>query len=207
MIALFGGTFDPIHFGHLRLALEACDALSADKVVFLPAGDPWQRAGGPQASGAARLAMLRLAIAAEPRFTVDDRELKRSGPTYTIDTLIAWRAEHGASQPLAWLIGADAFSRLTTWHRWQTLFEHTHFLVLARSGAAPPIAEALAPYRAGSTRDLFATPSGRWLSLGIAPPDISSTKIRTLLSAGRSPRYLLPDAVAQYICQHRLYQP
>ncbi len=113
-IGLFGGTFDPVHFGHLRLAAELREAFRLDRVVFLPAGHPWQRSRDTYAGGAERVRMLELAIAGEPAFRVDDREVRREGPSYTVDTLEEYRREAGPQAPLVFLCGTDAFARVET---------------------------------------------------------------------------------------------
>jgi nicotinate-nucleotide adenylyltransferase len=132
-IGLFGGTFDPIHFGHLRLATELAETFRLERVVFLPAGLPYHRGRSAHASAEERLTMVKLAIARDPRFGVDDRELRREGETYTYDTLAEIRAERGPGTPLVFLAGSDAFARVDTWHRWQELFDLAHFAVAIRA--------------------------------------------------------------------------
>lgn len=196
-LALLGGTFDPVHLGHLRAAWEASEALDAD-VRVVPLNIPPHRPA-PIASPAQRLAMLRAALAGQHRLALDMRELARPGPSYTRDTLVSLRHDVGSLQPLVWLIGADAFAALATWHRWRELFELAHFGVLTRPGHIPPfppeLAEALAGREVAGARTLRESPAGGVLRIAITPLGISATRIRTLLREGREPRWLLPDAV------------
>ena len=212
-VALLGGTFDPVHLGHLGLADDARRALGVPEVRLVPASDPPHRAA-PGASAAHRLAMLRLAIERHPGLAIDERELARRGKSYTALTLDELRAED-ADRPLIMILGADAFRGLPTWHRWQDLLALAHVAVAARPGdpfdAALP--EALVPlWRSRRTRDrgdLFSTPAGRILVVTIVPRDISASAIRAALSRGGpdalSVRALLPPAVWDYISLHRLY--
>jgi nicotinate-nucleotide adenylyltransferase len=211
-IGLFGGTFDPVHFGHLRLAAEMREAFRLERVVFLPAGQPWLRPRGPQASARDRVRMLELAIAGEPAFRVDEREVRRTGPTYSVDTLSEYRAECGPDAPLVFLCGTDAFARVETWHRWQALFELAHFAVAVRAddpewhsqgpGAIP---KPLWPRVTMNLNDIHATPAGRIMTFAMTPLAISSTAIRGLVQARSSIRYLTPDPVVAHIHQHSLY--
>jgi nicotinate-nucleotide adenylyltransferase len=217
-LGIFGGTFDPLHYGHLRLAEEAADALDLAMVRWIPAGQPALR-GAPRASAAQRLEMVRLAIAGNPRFEVDAAEVeaaevKFAQPSYTVATLARLRAAGacGAQRPLVLLVGADAFTHLADWHRWETLFDLAHIGVAHRPGfpldaAALPAAlaqhyrERLCPDPAA----LAAAPAGRIAIFAMTPLDISATKIRALLSNRRSARYLMPDALSAYIDDHHLY--
>jgi len=212
-IGIFGGTFDPIHFGHLRLAQEIAESVHMAEVRFVPGGTPPHRAA-PQVTAEQRMDMVRLAIAGNPLFTVDDREVKRSGPGYTFDTLTELRSEFGAERPLCLLLGADAFIELATWHRWHELFKLAHLIVAHRPGFAPEtwpqrMPEPLArEYEARLVHQPFAvhlTPAGGIATRAIAALDISGTLIRDSLSRGVSPRYLLPDPVLDYIGSHGLY--
>ncbi|HEV2009177.1 MAG TPA: nicotinate-nucleotide adenylyltransferase, partial [Burkholderiales bacterium] len=135
-IGIFGGTFDPIHYGHLRLAQEIAESVRMAEIRLVPAGTPPHRAA-PQVSSQQRLDMVRLAAAGNPLFTVDEREVKRSGPGYTVDTLVELRREAGATRPLCMLLGADAFLELATWHRWHELFGLAHLIVAHRPGFPP----------------------------------------------------------------------
>lgn len=210
-VALLGGTFDPIHFGHLRLAEEAADRLGLDRVRLVPAGQPPHR-GAPGASAADRLAMARLAVAGNPRLAVDDREVLADRRSYTITTLEALRAELGAT-PLCLLVGADAFLGLPTWHRWEAILATAHVVVATRPGhdIASRLPDALAPLwaraRVADPADLAARPAGHIYPFDMTPLDISATRIRALAGVGASIRYLVPDAVAEYVASHRLYRP
>jgi nicotinate-nucleotide adenylyltransferase len=206
-IGLFGGTFDPVHFGHLRAALEACERLGLPRLRLLPAGDPPHRSD-TVASATQRLAMLELAIASCPRLQVDDRELRRAGPSYMVDTLTAVRAEAGAA-PVLLLIGQDAANALDSWHRWRDLFGLAHLVVLRRPDAhfrcAGELLQQIERRRVAEAGDLLQAPAGKILPLEVTQLDISSTLIRRLLAEGKSPQFLVPDSVLEYIRQQRLY--
>lgn len=192
-LAIFGGTFDPVHLGHLSVAWEASELLDAD-VCLIPASVPPHRPV-PTASAAQRVAMLRAALQGQSRLTLDTRELEREGPSYTIDTLIELRKEQGA-RSLVLLIGADAFANLVTWHRWRELFDVAHIGVLSRPGVGAMLPDALEREVAGRrTADVSAVrglPAGKLIELAVTPLEISATRIRELLADGREPRYLLP---------------
>jgi nicotinate-nucleotide adenylyltransferase len=212
-IAILGGTFDPVHYGHLRLADDVRRALGLAGVRLVPAGDPPHR-GGPHANAAHRLAMLRLAVAEFPGLAVDEREIERAGKSFTVLTLEDLRREHPDS-PLLLLVGADAFHGLPTWHRWRDLFKLAHVVVVPRPGT--PLAQGLAPalaaeWNARRTRSrdlLFSTPAGAIFEQPIEPRPISATAIRASLADDKEGRSavigLLPPAVLAYIDQHRLY--
>ncbi len=211
-IGLLGGAFDPIHFGHLRLGLEAAERLGLEQVRFIPTGIPPHRAA-PCTSAPHRFEMTRIAVAGNPLFSLDDREIRRAGPCYTVDTLEALRAELGSARPLCLLLGGDAFLGLATWHRWRELFGLCHIVVANRPGITLATLEQTMPEALRSEtqtrRDAAATlraPAGTIVPLPIPPLDISSTAIRGLLAAGRSPRYLLPHGVLEYIGRHGLYR-
>jgi nicotinate-nucleotide adenylyltransferase len=212
-VAIFGGTFDPVHFGHLRLAQELAESLRVEEVRFMPGGQPPHRAN-PQVTSLQRLDMTRLAIADNPLFRIDDREVRRSGPGYTVDTLTEVRAEIGAIRPLCLLLGADAFLELATWHRWHELFTLAHIVIAHRPGFPPEswperMPEPLArEYTARLMQQPFAvhlSPAGGIVTQAIAALDISASMIRDSLARGVSPRYLLPDRVLDYIRKHGLY--
>lgn len=192
-LALFGGTFDPVHLGHLSVAWEAAELLDAE-VRLLPAGVPPHR-DAPVASAAQRVAILRAALRGQSRLTLDTRELDRPGPSWTIDTLHELRAEQG-ERPLVLLIGADAFANLATWHRWRELFDVAHIGVLSRPGVSAALPDELerevADRRIADATELRALPAGKVIELAVTPLEISATRIRELLAAGRDPRYLLP---------------
>jgi nicotinate-nucleotide adenylyltransferase len=195
-LAIFGGTFDPVHIGHLSVAWEAAELLDAE-IRLLPASVPPHRPA-PIASAAQRVAILRAALHGQSRLSIDTRELDRQGPSYTIDTLRELRAEQG-ERPLVLLLGADAFAGLPSWHRWRELFDVAHIGVLGRPGVSPHLPEALAneaaARQATSYQDLRNTAAGRWIKLAVTPIEISATRIRELLAAGRDPRYLLPQGL------------
>lgn len=192
-LAIFGGTFDPVHLGHLSVAWEASELLDAE-VRLMPASVPPHRPA-PIADAQQRVAMLRAALQKQSRLTLDTRELERSGPSYTIDTLAELRAEQG-DRPLVLLLGADAFAGLPTWHRWQALFEVTHIGVLSRPGVDVVLPQALvaeiAARRVTDAGAVRALPCGKVIDLAVTPLEISATRIRELLAEGRDPRYLLP---------------
>ena len=196
-LAIFGGTFDPVHLGHLRVAWEAAELLDAE-VRLVPANVPPHRSQ-PIASAEQRVAMLRAALAGQQRLALDARELQRSGPSYTVDTLIELRSEIGASRPLVLLVGADAWAGLPTWHRWRELFDLAHVGVLTRGGhAAHEPAELAAEADPRRTRDAAAlanAAAGHVIELRVSALDISATRIRADLAAGREPRWLLADAL------------
>ncbi len=209
-IGLFGGTFDPIHFGHLRLAEEMAEAVGLERVLFIPAGQPPHR-GAPRTEAAHRLEMVRRAIAGNPHFAADGREVMSPRPSYTVDTLTALRAELGKEQPLWLLLGADAFLELPTWHEWPQLFELANIAVAARPGSRalrsndlkdPLRSEVLKRQVASSAA---AGPAGSVQLRQMTPLDISATAIRDTLARHGSARYLLPDAVLDYIHEHQLY--
>jgi len=209
-IGIFGGTFDPIHFGHLRLAEEMVEGLELSQVRFIPTGQPPHR-GTPRTEAAHRLEMVRRAIAGNPRFAVDAREVGSPDPSYTVDTLSALRAELGNEQPLWLLLGADAFLGLPTWHEWRRLFELANIAVAARPGARllqsdtlPDELKQEVSQRQQAT-GAAAGPAGSVLLRQMTPLDISATAIRDTLARQGSARYLLPDAVLDYIHEHQLY--
>lgn len=210
----YGGTFDPVHNGHLAVARAAREALDAE-VHLLPAHDPPHK--GPTRAGAAqRAAMLQLALAGEPRLHVDARELRRGGPSYSVDTLGELRAELGARAPIAWLIGADSLRELHTWHRWRELFQRAHVVAVQRPGAqvdaaslraqAPEVLEEIGARwlppaaLAGAAHGGFAL-----LPLPVLRPE-SSTELRRRIAAGEPWRDWVAPAVADYIDRHGLYR-
>ncbi len=207
-IGVLGGTFDPVHFGHLRSALEVREALGLAQLRLIPCRLPPHR-DPPVASAAQRLAMLEAAIAGEPGLHVDRRELDRPPPSYTVDTLRSLRTEFGAQAPLCLLLGQDAFRGVPAWHRWELLIELAHFIVLERPQPPerwPPEVEALLEgRRAADPKRLAECPAGLVLCHRVTQLDISATRIRDLVASGSSPRYLLPDAVWAMILEHGLY--
>ncbi|CAG7857642.1 nicotinate-nucleotide adenylyltransferase [biofilm metagenome] len=205
MIGIFGGTFDPVHYGHLRSALEVKEIFGLDEVRFIPSATPPHRLP-PVASAALRLHMLELAIAGQEGFVVDQREINRQGTSYMVDTLSSLR-EDTPHQPLLLFIGSDAFNKLTNWYQWQRLFDYAHIVVLTRPGYA--INELDDFFSACVTRnqhELTRLLSGKLYFQPITQLDISATAIRQIIAERRNPRFLLPDYVITYINQHELYQ-
>lgn len=197
MIAIFGGTFDPLHLGHLRVAWEASEALGC-AVHLVPARTPPHRSQ-PVASAMQRVAILRAALARQERLLLDTRELQRDHPSWTVDTLAELRAEKGGDIPIVLLLGADAFAGLPSWHRWQEILQLAHIGVLTRPGHAgeipPAVATAFPDCACSSADQLRGSPHGRVLHIAVTSLDISASQIRELLASGREPRYLLPDNV------------
>lgn len=205
---VYGGTFDPVHEGHLAIA-RAAHAAFGDPVHVTPAADPPHRPP-PGASAHDRVAMLELALVGQPGLLLDLRELHRSGPSYTVDTLEAMRAEYGDGAPIALLVGADSFLGLPTWHRWQTLFGLAHFIVAGRPGsllesASAELKAATTPRWTDDPGALRAAPSGRVLQLHQPLHVHSATAVRRLIGEGKPWGHLLPPAVAHYVHSHRLY--
>ena len=213
-LGIFGGTFDPVHFGHLRLASELHDAFHLDQVLFVPAGLPYHRGRAAHATDEQRVKMLKLATGRDNRFGIDERELRRQGPTYTYDTLAEIRRERGPEAVLVFLLGSDAFARIDTWHRWTELFDLAHFAVAIRADDAQWFAKGpgafprdVWPRITLNLRELLGAPAGRVMTFSMTPLSISSTAIRALAGEGASIRYLTPDPVAEFIRTHRLYAP
>lgn len=207
-IAILGGTFDPIHFGHLRPALELSQ-LGFDEVRLMPCHVPAHREA-PHCSPEQRLAMVELAVSNEPRLSVDSREIEREGDTYTVDTLMQMRDELGDQVSLNLVMGMDAFRSLHTWHQWEDLIHLANIVVTERPGSALPLEGIMANFlgarKARCFEELLQAASGRVLVQQLASLDISATAIRDIIAQGESPRYLLPDSVWDYIEQHRLYR-
>lgn len=211
-IGLLGGTFDPIHFGHLRLAEEIGQALGLAEVRLMPAGTPPHRAR-PVASAMHRRAMVELAIASNPRLRLESIELGKNEPCYMVDTLVALRLELASDAPIILIVGADAFAGLDTWHSWRRLFDLCHFAVARRPGydtwETRLSADLAAEFRHRGTDaldDLTSQPNGRVICREFTMLDISASRIRADLAAGLSTRYLLPEPVLDYIVRHRLYR-
>lgn len=210
LIAVLGGTFDPIHIGHLRAATEVAQALKAH-VRLLPAKIPPHRPQ-PMASAEQRLHMLEIALAGSTELSADDCELRREGPSYSVDTLTEFRREIGPQRPLALIVGADAFAGFNHWHRWQEIFGLAHVVVLDRPGAATVFdwpAELKSVVESRSCRDvaeLRRSGSGCVYQLAIPALAISATSVRATLARGASARWLVPDAVLEHIGRAGLYR-
>jgi nicotinate-nucleotide adenylyltransferase len=206
-VGVLGGTFDPVHIGHLRTALEVLQACRLAIVRLMPCGVPAHRAP-PVAPAQLRLRMLALAAASEPRFLVDDREVRRQGVSYSIDTLAELRAEAGTA-PICLILGADAFLGLPSWKRWRELTDLAHLIVMQRPGAALPAAGELQDFlrarRANAVHALGTAPAGLiWLQ-PVSQLEISASAIRASVAAGGDPRFLVPDAVRDLILETRCY--
>lgn len=212
-IALLGGTFDPVHYGHLRFADDIRRALGLGDVRFVPSATPPHRRA-PAASSEDRLAMLDLAVRDFPGLAVDTREIARGGRSYTVETLEELRRKAPAT-PIVLLLGADAFRGLTSWHRWRELFDLAHIVVVPRPGSKldqdlpPELADEWNARLTADARALRARPAGSIYVHAVAPQTISSTQIRNALRAGdaKSIEPLLPPPVLAYIGSRRLYQP
>jgi nicotinate-nucleotide adenylyltransferase len=196
-IGVFGGTFAPIHHGHLRLAIEAREALGLDEVRLIPAARPPLRAA-PAIAPARRLRWVKLAIGRERGLVADGRELARRGPSYTIDTLASLRAQFPRAA-LCLLLGQDAARQLPRWHRWRELPDYAHLVLFARPGQRPSLPAALAKRlrgrRARTAAELRRRPAGLWLRLALPPLGISGSDVRRRLKDGLSVRGLVPDTV------------
>ncbi|HSY07983.1 MAG TPA: nicotinate-nucleotide adenylyltransferase [Steroidobacteraceae bacterium] len=206
-IGLFGGTFDPLHYGHLRTAFELWQELKLAEVRFMPTGSPPHREQ-PLAPAQLRLEMVKAAVADQPAFVVDDREVRRSGVSYSIDTLTELRAEY-PQRSLCLLVGMDAFLGLPHWHRWRELLDLAHIIVAHRPGwRAPtmgPLGEVMVDRGTGSVRELHAQSAGRIYVHAVTQLEISSTELRALIAQGRDPRYIVPEEVRRIIRETRCY--
>ncbi len=207
-LLIFGGTFDPVHRGHVAVASEVAQAFGA-AVHLMPAALPPHRSV-PGASAAERLHMLRLAIAGHPELRIDDRELRREGPSWTVETLREVRDEVGPAQSLVILVGADAFARFDTWREWRTILDLAHVLVLTRPGAgrdgSAALQEALRPRWAQAKDDLLSRPAGRVLSFSVTPIPVSASEVRRRLATGEPVEDLLPAAVLSYLRSKPIYR-
>jgi len=196
-VGILGGTFDPVHLGHLVLAEQARTELALDEVLFIPAGNPWRKGDRPITPAEHRLAMLRLAVADNDGFGISDIELRREGPTYTADTLAALAGER-LDDAFWFIVGEDALADLPHWHEPERIVAHALLAVAPRTGGGEAAAR-------DALRALPAAIRGRTVRFPMPRLDISSTDIRARVAAGRSIRYLVPDAVARYIREHGLY--
>jgi nicotinate-nucleotide adenylyltransferase len=208
-VAIFGGTFDPIHHGHLRAAAEVSEWLKVSDFRLIPVGQPPHRTQ-TYASAFHRLAMLELALAPYQDLTVDDREVRRGGTSYMIDTLRSIRQEVG-EVPVFLCVGQDTANTLNTWKEWRSLFDWAHLVVMTRPNSAsqypPELADVIKERQVDRTRDLVSSPAGGVRHVEVTQLAISSTDIRNQLAQGHSPRFLLPATVLAYIEKHQLYCP
>lgn len=214
-IGVFGGTFDPVHLGHLRVAEEFAEGLALDRVLMIPARLPSHRGELPSASAEDRLEMLRLAVAGNPVLEVDDIEMSRSGPSYTIDTLVDLKAvgmkAAGGEEQFFIALGADAYREISTWYKPLEIFRNAHIVVLSRPGFEMDLLEPLTGnlegfFRKGEAN--YVSSSGTTLrALDVSGLDISGSRIRALVARGGSIRYLVPDSVLEYIQLKGLYLP
>ena len=208
-VGVFGGTFNPVHYGHLRSALELVEHLDLAECRLMPSAQPPHR-DAPACSAEHRAAMVELAVRGEPRLVCDRRELERDAPSYTVDSLQEMRGELGAGHSLVLVVGCDALLGLPTWHRWQALLDLAHIVVLARPGWHLPdtgdMGAWLARHRLQDAAALRERPFGGVHVESLRPLDISATEIRRLLKSGKSARYLLPEQVLDYIEANKLYR-
>lgn len=211
-IAVFGGTFDPVHLGHLRSAIEVAEYLELASVHLLPASQPAHREP-PSGSLEQRLAMLKLAVCEEPLLEIDERECNRPGPSYMVDTLASLREEFGSDVPVILILGIDSFLTLAEWVRWEEIINLAHILVLDRpgwdnrlEGMLPELKRLLNECEVHTRAPLLETPSGSVLRISLTQLNISASQIRQFVAKGRSVRYLLPDAVADFILKNRVYK-
>jgi nicotinate-nucleotide adenylyltransferase len=210
VIGILGGTFDPIHCGHLRLAQEVAEALALAQVRFIPGGTPPHRAQ-PQTPASERVAMVKLAIAGNPLFVLDERETRRAGLSYTFDTLTQLRAELGAVQPLLLIMGADAFLAFDQWRRWRDIFALAHIAVAHRPRTDltaikdATLAQEFTQRLITDAQALQHAPAGAIAVVPITALDISSTAIRAAIRGGRSARYLVDPDVLAYIERNQLF--
>jgi nicotinate-nucleotide adenylyltransferase len=211
-LGLFGGTFDPVHFGHLRLAEEAVNFLDLGGVRWIPAGHPPHR-GTPKVTAQQRLEMVLRATVNNAQFSIDASEVEAAAPSYTVHTLERLRRELGTEQSLVLLVGADAFAGFATWHRWRDIFSLAHVAISHRPGF--PVAASSLPHELASefgdrllsdVGGLKLAPAGGIATFAMTQLAISATQIRELLASGLSARYLLPDTVLDYIHLHQLYK-
>jgi nicotinate-nucleotide adenylyltransferase len=205
MIGIFGGTFDPIHYGHLRSALEMKEAFDLTEVRFIPSATPPHR-NQPVATAEQRLQMVELAIQDQDHFICDARELNRHGFSYMVDTLASLRQDF-PNQPLLLFIGTDAFNQLSSWYQWQRLVDFAHVVVMTRPSVdSQPLDDFFTERYTTDKAELTITLAGKLYFHAVTQLDISATAIRQLIAQQRDPRFLLPDAVIDYITQQQLYE-
>lgn len=205
-IGILGGTFDPIHFGHLRPALDVAEQLGLGKIHLIPSAQPPHREP-PQATAEQRLTMLQLAVKSAPQFVADDRELHREGDSYTIDTLLSLREDYPES-PLYLMMGTDAFSHIQTWHRWDELLDLAHIVVMQRADEPLNMTDELNEWcqKHLATADNAGQLAGKIWPVHVSQLAISATDIRNKIEQENSPQFLLPDSVIQIIGMLGLYK-
>lgn len=204
MIGVFGGTFDPVHCGHLAVADALMRALPLSQIVFVPAARPPHRTA-PLASAAHRLSMLQLALASDSRFSIDESEYDRAGPSYMVDTLALLRARYQTSS-LALILGMDAFLGLPSWHRWRRILALAHIVIVRRPGWDMPLPAWVYPYLQESSARLLEVDHGRALLFAASARPESATTLRHMLAEGQFPPHWLPPEVPHYIKTHSLYR-
>ena len=205
MIGVFGGTFDPIHYGHLRSALEVKEVFGLSKLLLIPSAQPPHRSQ-PVASAIERLQMLDLATSNQAELSIDSRELERNSPSYMVDTLSSLRQDY-PQETLLLLLGSDAFKQLMSWHQWQRIFDFSHVVVMTRPGVVlDTLHDFFKERRCQRITELASTRAGKLYFQQVTPLDISATAIRQMIANHQNPGYLLPDTVLAYIRQHQLYQ-
>ncbi|WP_036300182.1 nicotinate-nucleotide adenylyltransferase [Methylotenera sp. L2L1] len=212
-IGILGGTFNPIHYGHLRMAQELAESLGIDSIRFIPAANPPHKSTY-NISASHRAAMVNLAIADNPLFRIDEQELNRAGHSYTIDTLQNLRDELGHDVSIILFMGSDAFTQFDTWHRWQEIITLCHIALVQRPQTSktepsrklsPTLESFLHNHYTETSDDLHTSPAGYITMRQITALDISSTAIRDAFQQGKATRYLMPDSVIDYIQAHQLY--
>ena len=196
-LGVFGGTFDPVHVGHLMVAEDARVELGLDTVLFITAGEPWLKAGWPLSAAHHRVEMVRRAVLDNPGFRESSMEVDRPGPSYSVDTLEALREGLAGDVDLFLLVGLDALRELTQWHRPERIFELSTVVGIARPGAEKIDRDALDPIDLQAGQDV--------VILDKLLVNVSSSDIRRRVSAGQSIRYLVPETVEEYISEHGLY--
>jgi len=208
-VGVFGGTFNPVHYGHLRSAVELVERLGLQRLHLMPSAAPPLR-NLPVCSARHRANMVSLAVEGEARLVCDERELQRDGPSYTIDSLAELRAELRDGCGFCMVLGCDALLAIDQWHRWEELLNWAHIVVIARPGWQLPatgvVADWIQAHRVSGAADLWSQPQGRILLEELRPLDISATEIRQLLAQGKNVRYLMPQSVLDYIQEHQLYR-
>ncbi len=196
-VGIFGGTFDPVHVGHLIAAERATELLDLDEMLFVPAGQPWFKAGEPVTDAEHRLNMVRLAVESNPRFSVSDVEVARPGPSYTVDTLAQLHEDMPQDTEFFLVLGLDALAEMHRWRRPERVFELATVVGVSRPGAE---------FDSAILRDIFPSAAERVIMLDVPMVDVGATELRRRAAEGSSLRYLVPDGVERYIREHGLYR-